>query len=294
MFDRQGRAADLPGVPTGSYRDVRVSPDGRRLAVSTFDDVWTYDFARSTFSRLTTAPGPERSPLWSRDGLRVLFTSTGTNAPEVMGRAADGTGSDQLVFTRAKDALDTRAEAWSPDGKVLFTEVAPTIMCDIGEVDPTQPTDARILVHDGSCPGYPAISPDGHWIAYMSDVSGRSQVYVERYPEMGARQQISIDGGTVPAWSATGRELYFMDSYARQVLAVTTDSGPTLAVGQPKVVFEGEFLPAQTGWRPYDAGPDGRFVIIRSASAGANAAAAPNIVLVQHWFEELKRLVASK
>ena len=78
------------------------------------------------------------------------------------------------------------------------------------------------------------------------------QVYVERYPEMGARQQISIDSGTVPAWSANGRELYFMDSYARQVLAVTTDSGPTLAVGQPKVVLEGEFLPAQTGWRPLE------------------------------------------
>ena len=132
------------------------------------------------------------------------------------------------------------------------------------------------------------------WIAYDSAVSGRIEVYVERYPELGNRQQISTNGGRMPLWSANGRELYFSSLDARQILAVPIQPGPPLTAGAAQAIFEGEFLAPQTGWRPYDVGPDGRFVIIRSGDDRARTASAPTVVVVQHWAEELKRLVPAK
>ena len=131
--DRQGRASPLPGLPPDSYRDVRVSPDGTRLALATQDDVWIYDFARATRSRLTTDPAQDRSPLWTPDGQRIIFTSRRAGYPELFWRPADGTGSDERLLARAKDLIDLRADGWSADGKqFLFTEVSPTAVARSG------------------------------------------------------------------------------------------------------------------------------------------------------------------
>lgn len=151
-----------------------------------------------------------------------------------------------------------------------------------------------MLVQNDFCNDYSAVSPDGRWIAYDSLVSGRTEIYVERYPGLGSRQQISTGGGRMPLWSANGRELYFSSPDARQMLAVPIQPGPPLTAGRAQVIFEGEFIAPVTGWRPYDIGPDGRFVIIRNGSAGAADASAPTLVVVQHWAEELKRLVPAK
>ena len=293
-FDRQGRITPLADVPPGSYRDVRFSPDGRRVAVATFDDVWTYDVARGTMSRLTTNPAQDRSPLWTPDGLRILFTSMRANYPEVFSKAADGTGTEERLFARAKDAVDLRAMGWSADGRrLLFTEVPATILCAIGHAAVDKLTEQAMLVQNDFCNDYAAVSPDGRWIAYDSVVSGRQEIYVERYPEMGGRQQISTSGGRMPLWSANGRELYFSSLDARQMLAVPIQPGPPLTAGGAQVIFEGEFLAPQTGWRPYDVGPDGRFVIIRNGGDSTRDASV-SLVVVQHWSEELTRLVPAK
>ena len=294
-FDRQGRVTPLAGIPSGAYRDVRVSPDGRRVAVATFDDVWTYDVARGTMSRLTTNPAQDRSPLWSRDGQRILFTSNRGTYPEVFTKAADGTGTEERLFARAKDAVDVRANGWSVDGRrLIFTEVPVSINCAIGHAVVDRLSEQTMIVENGFCNDYAAVSPDGRWIAYDSAVSGRIEIYVERYPEMGGRQQISTNGGRMPLWSANGRELYFSHLDARQMLAVPIQPGPPLTAGAAQKIFEGEFLLPQTGFRPYDIGPDGRFVIIRNGGDGARDASAPNLIVVQHWAEELKRLVPAK
>ena len=115
--DRQGRASPLPGLPPDSYRDVRVSPDGARLALATQADVWIYDFARATRSRLTTDPAQDRSPLWTPDGQRIIFTSRRAGYPELFWRPADGTGRDERLFARSKEFLDLLANGWSADGK---------------------------------------------------------------------------------------------------------------------------------------------------------------------------------
>ena len=288
--DRQGRASALPGLPLDSYRDVRVSPDGARLALATATDVWTYDLARATLSRLTTDPANDTRMLWTADAQRILFTSNRAGYAEIFWRPADGTGSDERFLTRGKEFTDLRGSGWSADGRhLLFTEVTQRIQCAIGHAPIERPSEASVLVKSEFCNDWPAVSPDGRWMAYHSNVSGRIEIYVERYPDLGNRQQISTTGGRIPAWSRDGREMFFSSLDNRQMLAVAVKTGATLVAGRPQVLFESS-MASQNGSRPFDVAPDGRFFIIRSGQTEAGVAA-PNLILVQHWIEELKRLV---
>ena len=288
--DREGRASPLPGLPPDSYRDVRVSPDGGRLAVATQADVWTYDVVRATLSRLTTNPAPETGPLWTPDGLRIIFTSNREGYPELFWRPADGSGRDERLLARAKDLLDLRANGWSADGRqLLFTEVPSSNRSAIWQTAIERPSDAKVLLKSDFNNDFAAVSPDGRWMAYRSSASGRTEIYVERYPELGSRQQISTGGGQRPLWSRDGRELFFV-SLDDRMLAVPVRSETTLVVGRPQVLFESAIFVAQGG-RPYDITADGRFVIIRRDQADAGGGTAPNLIVVQNWFEELKRLV---
>jgi hypothetical protein len=292
VVDRQGRASPLPGLPPDEYRDVRVSPDGTGLALATQGDVWTYDFVRATLSRLTTHPAPDARPLWTPDGQRIIFTSTRAGYPELFWRPADGTGSDERLLARAKDLLNLRADGWSADGKqLLFTEVLLGGQNAIGQITIERPSDVKMLMKSDFSNSFAAVSPNGRWIAYDSNVSGRFEIYVERYPELGHRQQVSTGGGRIPLWSRDGQELFFSNMVSRQMLAVPMQSGTTLVAGRPQLLFEFMMPPIQGGFRLYDVAPDGRFLMIRSGQAEAAAGTAPQIVVVQNWFEELKRLV---
>ena len=289
------RDSPLPGLPLDSYRDVRVSPDGARLALATQDDVWIYDFTRATLSRLTTDSASDTRALWTPDGQRIIFMSRRAGYPELFWRPADGTGGDERLLARAKDLRDLRADGWSADGRqLLLTEVPASTsgnQCAIGQGAIERPSDVTVLVKSEFCNEYAAVSPDGRWMAYDSNVSGRYEIYVERYPELGNRQLISTGGGRMPLWSRNGRELFFGSPDGQQMLAVPVRSGTTLVVGRPQVLFEFAMLVSTTGQRPYDLAPDGRFVVIRSVQEETGSSAAPNLIVVQHWFEELKRLV---
>jgi serine/threonine-protein kinase len=285
--DRQGQAAPLPGLPPDSYRDVRVSPDGARLALSTQDDVWTYSFMRATLSRLTTDAASDHSAFWTPNGQRIIFTSRRAGYPELFSRPADGTGNDERLLARAKDLLDLQVNGWSADGRqLLFAEVPPNHQCAIGQIATDGRSDANMLVKNGSCNWYATVSPNGGWMAYESGLSGRAEIYVERYPDLGNRQQISTGGGSLPLWSRDGRELFFSSVDGRQMLAVPVQSGPTLVIGRPHVLFEFA-MDASLSGRPYDISPDGRFLIIRRSQP-------LNLIVVQNWQEELKRLVPTR
>ncbi len=287
--DRQGRPSPLPGLPPDSYRDVRVSPDGARLALSTQAGLWIYDFTRATLSRPTTDVGAH-SPLWTRDGQRIVFTSVRSGYPELFWRPADGTGSDERLLARENNLTSLRANAWSADGRqLLFTEVAATSA--IAQIAIERPSEARVLVK-GDSPA--VVSPDGRWIAYQNNDSGRTEIYVERYPELGSRQQISIDGGRLPLWSRNGRELFFRSLDARQMIAVPVQFGTRLVAGRAQVLFKFVMVPIQGGSWPHDIAPDGRFLIIRGGQPQVGEGTGPQIVVVQNWTEELKRLVPTK
>jgi serine/threonine protein kinase len=290
--DRQGRASPLPGIPPNVYRDVDVSPDGSRLALSTLNgDVWTYDVARATLTRLTTDPAPDIRPIWTPDGRRILFMSARAGYPQLFWRAADGSGADEQVLTRAKDLIELRGDGWSSDGRhLLFTEVPGNIQCAIGELPIDRASDVRMLVKNEFCNEHASLSPDGRWMAYDSTLSGRIEIYVERYPELGSRLQISTDGGNRPVWSRDRRELYFRSADGLQMFAASVRPGATLVADRPQVLFQFP-LPAPAGTRPYAVTPDGRFIIITNAQGEGTGAPAPSLTLVLNWTEELKRLV---
>jgi len=290
--DRQGRASRLAGIQPGSYRDVRVSPDGAHLAVATIDDVWIYDLARATLSRLTTDPSNDTRPLWTPDGRRVVFSSNRNGYNEIYWRPADGTGSDERLLSRAKDLIDLRADNFSSDGRqLLFTDVTSRIRCTIGQMAVEDPSDVKVLVTSEFCNDYPTVSPDGRWMAYHSNLSGHYEIYVERYPELGDRQLISTNGGWRPIWSHDGREVFFADPDNRQILTVPVQSGTTLVAGRPTVLFD---FPIATigGSHPYDVSRDGRFFIIGREESDSGQLS--NVILIQNWFEELKQRVPLK
>ena len=285
--DRDGRETPMPGVPRDAYRDVRVSPDGTRVAIATQDDVWTYDVGRATLSRLTTHPANDRSPLWSPDGNRIVFTSNRGGRPELFWRQADGTGGDEPLLAPEEALIDLQAHDWSPDGHLMFGTITPQIACNFGQLVIADGSEATMLGDNARCYSFAAVSPDGRWIAY----SGQGEVYVERYPDLSDRQQISAAGGLLPLWSANGGELFFSSLDNQQMLAVSVRPGDALVVGRPAVLFEKAHPPVLTGSRSYDVSPDGRFAMITSGDTGSDTDATPNVIVVQNWFEELRRLV---
>ena len=247
-------------------------------------------------SRLTTATR-DSSPIWTPDGQRIVFTSRRAGYPELFVRQADGTGREERLLGRARDLVDLLPDGWSKDGKqLLFSEVTRSLECTIGQIAFERPSDVKPLVKNDRCSIFATVSPDGRWIAYTSGTpaAGRFDIFVERYPELGSRQLISAGGGDVAVWSRDGRELFFMSMDGRQMFAVPMQSGTTLVADRPQKLFEAAMPSAGGGYRPYDVAPDGRFLIIQSARAEAGIAAAPEIVVVQNWFEELKRLVPAK
>jgi eukaryotic-like serine/threonine-protein kinase len=140
--------------------------------------------------------------------------------------------------------------------------------------------------------GAPALSPDGRWLAYMSDMSGQFEIYVERFPQLGDRQKISTSGGVKPRWSRDGRTLYYISADGLRFFSAPVSTHTQLTAGVPQLLFEGTFLRYSAGSMPFDVTPDGqRFVMIKSGNAGDDTNA---IIVVQHWFEELKRLVPTK
>jgi Tol biopolymer transport system component len=278
---------------------VRVSPEGRRIALATDADVWTYDRAREARTQLTNHPASDRQPLWSPDGKRIIFMSMRAGYPELFWRLADGSGTDERLLDRGKDLLNLRPEGWSADHKyLLVTETASSSRAVISQIAIDRRSEATVLLKNEAYNGVPAVSPNGRWMAYESDVTGRDEnrdIYIERYPELGSRQPISTGGGRLPLWSPDGQELFFSSVDGKKMFVVAVQYGVTLVAGRPRELFDFSMLPIVGSSRPYDIGPDGQFVIIGSGEGGASGGqATQQIMLVQNWFEELKSKVPTK
>jgi serine/threonine-protein kinase len=293
--DRQGKETPIP-APARAYVYPRISPDGSRIVVDARDqdvDIHIWDLARQTLTRLTFDPNADIAPEWTPDGKRVLF---GASRLGVAWRAADGTGSVEQLTTQGNTLHSPTG--LSPDGKtLLMNESTAGFDMKLVHLDGKREVMA-ILQSPSKASGQPAtlvgnavFSPDGTAIAYQSNESGQDNIYVRPFPDVqNGRWQISSDGGTRPAWSRSGEIFYLMPGGT--VMAVPMRTAKGIQPGNPVKLFSGPYYTALFG-RTYDVTPDGRrFLMVKTTSQTVTETA--RIIVVENWFEELKRKVPVK
>ncbi len=296
--DRQGRVAPLD-APTRNYRPSlsSVSPDGRHLAVSTESlteqAVWVYDLGRGTLGKLT--PGGESwGPRWAPDGRHIAFFWMSQGVSSLAWQRTNGTAGPEVLGGGA-----SWPSSWSPDGRQLAL-VKDDDKIWIASLENDKATVRPLTGAPEDVERWAEFSPDGRWLAYGSNASGRFEVYVQPYPGRGSRQLVSLNGGESPAWSASGRELFFVsqaDSEGRRrMMVVDVRGGPTLALGKPRHLFE--FSPSVLKFACYPtrcyavtAGGE-RFYVVRQAPTPPTPPVT-HIQLIQNWTEELKARVPS-
>jgi len=287
--DRHGRETPLP-VPDRAYVYPRISPDGTRVALDIRDeqqDVWTWDLSREILNRVTFDPAVDTSPLWTPDGRRIVFSRQGQG---LFSKAADGTGAEDRLTESGSDMH--MPNAFSRDGtRLIFSDqTGQGYDLKMLGLDDKRTVDliARPIVIELNA----EISPDGRWLVYQSNESGQHEIYVRPFPDVqGGRWQVSRAGGTRPLWARSGRELFYFAYSASggTVMAVPIESNSGFQAGNPSKLFAGSYYAALAG-RTYDVSPDGqRFLMIKAAASAVNNT--PRIIVVENWFEELKRLV---
>jgi serine/threonine-protein kinase len=282
---RDGTEHPLP-TPARNYDWPRLSPDGRRIAVEVGAQTWIYDIERDSLTRFAFEGTQNDSPVWSPDGRRIAFRSNRDGPLNIYWQMADGSGgTERLTMSQQVQIPDS----WSDDGQFLaFHANAPMTIRDILVL---RLGDRRedVFLQTPANEGAPRFSPDGRWLAYASNESGRPEVYVQPYPGPGGKWLISTDGGTEPVWNPNGRELFYRNGTGMMAVPVATETG--FAVGRPTLLFEGAYVSVQFPLIAvaYDVSADGqRFLMVKEDST---AAGPTQINVVLNWFEELKRLV---
>jgi serine/threonine-protein kinase len=292
---RNGEAQPLV-APAHAYLGPRVSPDGRKIAVAIQEQeaqIWQYDLARETLTRLTFEGNNNVAPSWTPDGKRIAFISNAAAPQNIFWLLADGSGGLERLTTSQYTQVPM---SWSADGQMLaFLEVNPSTGYDIWVLrmgDPSassgQVRKAEPFLRTSFNESVPRFSRDGHWLAYISNESGRYEVYVQPFPGPGGKWQISTEGGTEPLWNPNGRELFYRSG--NKIMAVDVTTQPGFAAGTPRKLFEGPYLPSPLTNPNYDVSPDGqRFLMLKPSESAEAAPTQINVVL--NWFEELKRRV---
>jgi serine/threonine-protein kinase len=306
--DRQRREVPIKGMPPRNYFYPRLSPDGTRVALDVRDqenDIWIWHLAAETLTRLTLEPTFEQSGVWAPDGKTVIYGSSRIGGPitprSLFRRPSAGTGAPEQLM---EGTVAQFPSAVTPDGSALiFRAVTPA-----AKVGTPPGTDLFLLPLDGEHRSRPLlatpfnelnaeVSPNGHWVAYESNESGRNEIYVRPFPNVDAdKQPVSTNGGTQPLWARNGQELFYESMGT--LMRVPVKTGATFERGTPEKVFDGPYVFRTLGQMPgrmYDVSADGqRFLMIKETGGADERPPSARIILVQNWFEELKRLVPTK
>jgi len=294
--DRTGKILGKAGDRAFYKGSGRISPDGKRLAVSMGDpqaDIWVFDLARGTRTRLTFGGATHLMPSWTADGQRVLYVrmngTTAQSGSSLRARLANGGGQEEILLDNDTNgsARTLLAPQMSPDGKYLVhTEQNGPSGAGVwalpmtGEKKPfpiVQPQNAQTRIVQSR------LSPDGHWLAYTSTESGREEVYVTHFPSGQGRWQVSQNGGTFPNWSGNSKQIFFFgtDSYL-QTASVST-AGGEFESGPVRSQFQVSYI-SPVG-EPYDVAPDGQRMIFSTYPENSPTP----LVLVSNWMAELKK-----
>ena len=284
-IDRTG-ATVRPPLESREYRQPNLSFDGKRVALGAAlanRDLWIYEIDREVMSRLTTTPEEEETPQWSPDGTRVAFASERDGQRGLFVMQSDGSGSEQRLWATPDHF---HVNAWSPDGKSIILNTRTATSQDLSVYS----FDSRTVTPFVATPANEfgaAISRDGRWVAYVSDKSGREETYVGPFGRPAGAVQISRDGGSEPAWAHSGREVFFRDASAYQLMTVAIGPGEALDVGPPRMLVKVPFASVDRDNGYIVSQDDKRFLGIRPDDVQG----AREILVTLNWFEELKRLL---
>ncbi len=300
-LDRQGKQlghAEQPG--TYSYTDFALSPDGKRLAASKIDPraggetgIWLLDLLRGVSTRFTFDQAPDSAPVWSPDGSRVAFAAYRAGGNGIYQKTTNGTGKEQALVSVTGD--EKLPDDWSRDGRfLLYTQQDPQTHADLWVLplagDGTPSGTATPFANTAYSEEQGRFSPDTRWIAYASDESGRSEIYIQPFPAPpngGSKTPISRDGGSQPRWRRDGKELFY-SSPDGKLMAVDVTQGPIFKASAPRTLFQ---VPvAQIGHNVggsqvlgWDVAPDGKRFLIDTATISTEP-----VTVVLNWPAELK------
>jgi serine/threonine protein kinase len=287
--DRNGNEEQLPGPP-GFYNQFSLSPDDRKIATyiseGGISDIHIYDIASNTTNQLTFQEYAY-FPVWTPDGKRIAYTSDTFEIKSGAWRAADGTGDmERLTENEYESVPDT----FTKNGETLiFHEANPVTSGDIWEKQLDDDRKARPLLNRPSFEEMPRLSPDGDWMAYVSDESGQYEIYIRSYPGLDGPKKISENGGREPVWSPNGKELFYRWGEKMFVVDYTTE--PTFDYSNHRELFQGQFFGPHFPLGTYAVTKDGRFLMLKPVEITDDESTIESprqINIVLNWFEELK------
>ncbi|HEV1993360.1 MAG TPA: protein kinase [Candidatus Acidoferrum sp.] len=286
-FDRSGKSAGTVGIP-GIYNNVRLSPDGRRVAADQTDldgrkiDIWIHGPARDAARRLSFDPGLDQTPIWSPDGRQILFNSNRKLSFQLVLKNADGSGSEEEV-TGASSNVVANVWDWSRDGKyILFGKGNELWSVSWPELVAKPLLQAKWTVWNAQ------FSPDGRWIAYASNETGSMEIYVSPFSSANSKWQVSSAGAQEPRWRQDGKELFYLSSERKMMAVAVKTTGASFEAGSPVALFQTyrrQPISAQDVFS-YDVSGNGqRFLIITKVD---EANAVPPSVLL-NWASAMEK-----
>ena len=266
LFDRDGKSLGALG-PTGNYSNIYLSPDEKRVAAAINDsqsgarDIWLLDIARNAPTRFTFDPAEDSIPIWSPDGSRIVFVGDREGTGNLYVKSANNAGNEELLLkTNERKFLHD----WSRDGKfILYSNQSQSTRIDLWVLPMTGDKKPFPFLQSTFNEDHARFSPDGHFIAYCSDESGRSEVYVRTFPEPGGKWPISKDGGAQPRWRRDGKEIFFIAPDRKLMAADVKLAGSNFEVSVPKPLFQTQIASYAIPRNRYDVFGNGqRFLIV--------------------------------
>jgi eukaryotic-like serine/threonine-protein kinase len=270
-YTRAGVFESTVGSP-GDYTVPRLSPDGRRLAIAIGGSIWVRDLIRGTASRVTSGPA-DCCPIWSPDGTRIGFRH---GVQDLGFISASGTGSVTVVLQNGAPNTPTQ---WTPDGAAIIFQTTGRNRVDSMLLPLAEPRTAKPLQQSAFNDEQAQVSPDGQWIAFTSDESGRPEVYVQDYPALKEKFPVSTDGGADPQWRRDGAELFFLAA-DHKLMAAAIKRGPTFEAGIPTALFQTRVTGLTDVRTHYQVTADGQRFLVNTISPGDRGAP---IHVVANW-----------
>ena len=297
---RDGSAEVLNATLTGRIRDPAVSPDGKQIAFEYVSDaggathIWVYDLDQATFSRLTFAGSENMHPFWRPDGSEVGFSSDRDGLMSLYSRPVDLSGEARLLLADPDDGLFEAR--WTPDGRWLVYRrgsITAADGVDLFYSAPHADSTAVVILDTPAEELNPSLSPDGRWLAYTSDESGETEVYVRPFPGPGGRSQVSTEGGRNPMWAHNGREIFYLawDSFSLTVATVRTD--PDFAVESREQLFTWDPFVSSIANLLWDLSPDDQRILAIGAPPVTGGEGVGRYVGVLNFLEELRERVGN-